>query len=759
MNIQEFVKSLPEGLVYGPIYRKGAVMVSGKHATGKNPLEDSWDRKFGPADVALAMQRNSDLQAVGVWSGIRGNGIVILDVDANHKRWVREWGESLNGAPCITSTRPNAAKYLFRVPEELWGDVKGHGLRKDDGRSNGDYEILWGRQGVIYGAYPGKDGICAPGQYKFKGDLSNIPVAPDWLIAEMREPTPHVTKKDLDFSDRTEDEIAEIISDCLGVITPQGSGSREHWIRIGMAINSAMPNERGLMLWSAWSAEDADYAADWSEDINPCEEPWYSFKSGGIGFGTLIWLADREDKDRRRFSKETLEIVEAAEKRQVIESRVSLLSFEEVIKRGEAILELDNPAEVNYRLNALALQAGYRDQAALEKLLVDNQGFQSTENLITVEELMERDLKRDYLIPDVLPHPSVVLIYGAGGDGKSMSAWALAKHIATGSPFLVRGQHVPVKKGPVLILNGDQPLMQIKEQLQEVDFPVNDQTHIQTGFQLQSYAQFQKQMQELKKKHGCFPKLVIIDSLIGCSGGKAFDENKSEFASPLYWLTRNNGNSKKVVDEKGEPVLDENGKQLEEKLFESTILIIHHANKNGGFRGTSAIRDAVDETWSLSKPSEEEAARVGKHSRLITIEKSRSGRSGTQLIMQMQEDLSFSICDHTPELDKTNTSPASVSDRVLHKLRTVHPASRTTEDLANDPLIGKAAAIRKSLQRLHKRGLIEVTDETHQSQNGQALQSYRAVLACGEGLERVPTPPNPSPGAGSKVGRKARTNP
>ena len=67
-----------------------------------------------------------------------------------------------------------------------------------------------------------------------------------------------------------------------------------------MAINSAMPNERGLMLWSAWSAEDADYAADWSEDINPCEEPWYSFKSGGIGFGTLIWLADREDEDRRQ---------------------------------------------------------------------------------------------------------------------------------------------------------------------------------------------------------------------------------------------------------------------------------------------------------------------------------------------------------------------------------------------------------------------------------------------------------------------------
>lgn len=52
---------------------------------------------------------------------------------------------------------------------------------------------------------------------------------------------------------------------------------------------------------------------------------------------------------------------------------------------------------------------------------------------------MDMDLKREYLIPDILPNPSVVLIYGAGGDGKSMSAWSLAKHIATGSPFYVRG--------------------------------------------------------------------------------------------------------------------------------------------------------------------------------------------------------------------------------------------------------------------------------------------------------------------------------
>ena len=92
---------------------------------------------------------------------------------------------------------------------------------------------------------------------------------------------------------------------------------------------------------------------------------------------------------------------------------------------------------------------------------------------------------------------------------------------------------------------------------------------------------------------------------------------------------------------------------------------------------------------------------MGAHSRLITIEKSRSGRMGTQLVMQMQDDLSFTISDFTPEVDETNTSPASVTDRVLQKLRVVYPESRTKDDLVCDALIdGKPAAIHKSLQRL-----------------------------------------------------------
>ena len=83
MNIEHLTKPLVEGLVYAPIYKKGSLMNSGKPATGKNPFEESYDREFGPADVTVALRKNPDLQAVGLFTGIRGKGIVILDVDKN----------------------------------------------------------------------------------------------------------------------------------------------------------------------------------------------------------------------------------------------------------------------------------------------------------------------------------------------------------------------------------------------------------------------------------------------------------------------------------------------------------------------------------------------------------------------------------------------------------------------------------------------------------------------------------------------------
>lgn len=710
----KFVRKLPVGPAYAPVYAKGQLF--GKHqsvSTGKAPHEASHHRKFGPEDVALLLEKQPEtFQAVGLFTGIRSDGIVILDVDANLQALTAKWGDTVAGAPQVRSTKPNAAKFVFRVPVEQRSVVKGLTLSQ----SKCGYEILWGMQGIIAGAYPGSsDGKSGAGAYRLvSGSFDAIPDAPEWLLAEMRArksadaPVQGLVRnrRGLDFSGRTQDEVAEIVHDCLQVLPHLGRGSEDQWWAIGAMVAEALPTEMGLALWTAWSAQDPAFEDDWANG-NPCEEKWSRLmervgKPGNLGLGSLVKLADEYDPERFRFqdsSRRTIEEVEASQAQQI---RHVVLDFPEVIRRAKELMGIDNPAELNYKMHALAIEAGYRDKEALERLLVDQIQYEGQTDTMSIGQLLEQKFDRKYVIPDLLPSPSVVLIYGAGGDGKSVTAWTVAKHVAMGLPFVVRGKHVPVQQGPVLLLNGDQPLVQLQEQLIDVEIPAEAPVTVRTDWSLQRYAQFVSLVESIR------PALIVIDSLIGCSGGKAFDENKSDFATPLYWLTRNNG-----------------------VLFPATtILLIHHANKQGGFRGTSAIRDAVDEVWALKRPSERQQGALGANSRVITIEKSRSGRGGTGLLLRLEEDLTFTLSDYVPEVDPAETGPSGITDRVLARLRVIYPEARTRADLNADPIVGgRVSAVRKALQRLEKRGLIEISTETHPKTGGKPVQHYRAVLS------------------------------
>jgi hypothetical protein len=489
-----------------------------------------------------------------------------------------------------------------------------------------------------------------------------------------------------------------------------------------MAIHSELPTELGLTLWSAWSAEDPEFSHEWA-DGNPCEDVWKSFRKGPVSLGTLFWMADQQMPGRLWLAEDLRKVVAEAEGDNVTRIRQVTLSYAEVIKRAKDIQQIQNPAEAAHAMNVLALEAGYRDAGALERLLIAQMQFEQQDDEMAMDSLLNKDLKFEYLIPDLLPCPGTVMVHGAGGDGKSMSAWTIAKHVARGIPFSVRGDLVPVESGPVLILNGDQSEVQVQQQLRDLEFQPSDPVTVVMGWDLNWYYRFVK----LIEKHQ--PKLVIIDSITGCSRGSAFDENKKEFASPIYWLANNNG-----------------------RLFPAcTILLIHHANKTGGFRGSTAIRDAVDEVWGLRRPDKKQVEQTGYNARLITVEKSRAGRDGSKLLMKLESDLTFSLADYV-ELDTDSASPASIVDRVLQRLRAAYPRSLSRSDLAADALCGgSVAAIGKALQRLASRGLVEVVGQT--STGSRPSNLYQAVLSRDMCVNMCPEIGKPSQGLGSKKGQ------
>ena len=681
-------------------------MRSGASVKGKNPHEDALDRNLNKHDAALLIEKSpKTLTAVGLWTGIRGNGYVILDVDRNLYSLKKKWGDALQGAPVITSTKKNAAKYIFRVPEALWTDVDGFGLSEETGNS---YEVLWGgqgfRQGLIYGAYPGSlDGKAPEGSYGFVGDPDNIPTAPDFLIAEMKaakakEGKRFISKRRaLDVSDRTEDEIAEIVMDCLKLIPHKGVGSNQHWVKVGMAIHSVLPADTGLVLWSEWSAKDPEFADEWKEG-NPCEKRWDSFKPGGISLGTLIWMADQVDPKRARFSKSSKSIVETAESRIPQLYRESLLSYDEIIRRGMAAYQLDDVARMNYELHTISKEAGYKDQSGIEKLLLDHITQQNRADGHTMAN--RKATSRDFLIPGLLPYAYTVLFFGEAGCGKSATAMVLLKHVVDGIPFQLKNHKVPVTQGPVIYFNADMSLHDFYEEYDLHEIKNGHDFHFQPDFNLYRQAQFVKKMNAVK------PSMIVIDSLSSCSGAKAGDENKAEFAQPLYWLNTNNG------------VL----------WPAATIIVLHHAAKAGGARGSSAITAAVGEVWNIGRPSKD--SNLSSDQRVITIGKSRINREGECLVQTQNEDLTVSLAE-IAKPEEIQTRAASVGESIMIQL---HASGEwmSRQDINSHQFIkGSVAAKRKTLQRLENRGLLMVMERP--SAKGKNTKLYKALSTRAHG--------------------------
>jgi hypothetical protein len=633
VKLLEFVRALPDGYAYAPIYQKGAELPDGGTSKGKTPLGRAHHQIMGAADVALQIERAPDVfKAVGVFTGPRSRGLVILDVDANLSKLRKKWGETIEGAPCVTSTKANAAKFLFYVPEALWSQVKGVSLTG----SGAGYEVLWGRQGLLYGAYPGSsDGRAPEGEYGLVGDLEVIPEAPAWLVAEMRDAASQSepvagkflkNRKALDFSERTDDEVAEIAQDCLRVIPHLGMGSRDQWIQVGMALHDALPNDLGLTLWSAWSAEDPEYAGEW-KDGNPCEKPWGSFRPGaGIRFNSLIWMADQQDPQRRRFSDASRVAVEEVESQKVQRVEQVYMSGAELLERAKKIEdEIDNPALQDQAKHVLALQAGRREgSVAVDRLLLMDMLYGDASGMepVAVDQMSDDGID-EYLIPGLLPKGWMLLLHADGGTGKTAACQLLVKHLTQAIPFDVFGETVPVDTCRALWLNGDQNPKILKKQLERIG--VEKGVDVVGEWDLAWYSRFCRMQKERKYD------IVVIDSLDGCNDSNPYEENRREYAKPLKRLQKRNGRDFPLC----------------------TFLVIHHNSKAGAFRGTTAIKACVDETWNMQEMPQDELMQRGLRpsTRLITVGKSRNGREKLQMVFVLNKDFTYAIHYLPPKIE------------------------------------------------------------------------------------------------------------
>ena len=700
-----------------PIYAEGILLPKRDkskpdvYSDGKVPYGKAWRQKLNVNDSALMIEKEPDIyKAIGVFTGPRSDGLVMFDVDKNLGAIEKKWGKDLKKAPKITSLKKNAAKFLFKVPQELWSEMESvsHTAAGHEG-----WEVLWGGQGVVAGEYYKEE--IGKGTYKLKGDLFDVPVAPEWLLTRMKE---QYTKKhqsievkyvDNRWSKRTKEERIAIVSGCLSVIKYTGPNSERYWWEIGAMINNELPGIEGLELWREWSKKDPDYEHCWDSGSDPCEARWYAtWRNDGAQFNMshLIKLADEVDPDRKRF-KETgldklIDEVQAIPLRYAIE----VLDGEDLIKKYMDIdndPKNENPALHNQAVHKLAIEAKRGNAAEIERLIDAHEMFNRTKGQkpLAIDEL--DDTPFDYLIPGLLPKPWTLLVHADGGTGKTAMCQTIAKHIGQGKAFNVYGALVNVPVGKVLWLNGDQNERILRRQMKLIGCDKN--VKVVTEWDMQWYSRFKKMLN--KNKYD----LVVIDSLDGCNDHNPYEENRREYALPIKKLVRRNG----------------------QDFPACSIIIIHHNTKEGKFRGTSAIKNAVDESWNMRKLSANDAAEMGlnANSRLVTVEKSREDREGERMIFTLKADFTYDISPAPERADEVRLDTPNKHTLDILNLMRRETKAWCVKDLVDHDTVGgihRKRSIVYSLNKLEGQKLIEEVDVPRgKSRGGRPSKFYKAV--------------------------------
>ncbi|BAR14422.1 bifunctional DNA primase/polymerase [uncultured Mediterranean phage uvMED] len=717
MNGKNFIPDIPLNWVTCPIYAQGVALPKRNDASpdrvsdGKVPYGKAWKQSLTVNDSALMIEREPDkFKAIGIFTGQKSDGLVIFDVDKNLGAIEKKWGKDLKNAPKVTSLRKNAAKFLFKVPEDLVGEVASI---SQTAAGHEGWEILWGGQGVVAGEYY-KEGV-GKGEYTLEGSLYEVPDAPEWLLSRMKDQYKK-NNKDVDvkytdnrWSKRSKEERVAIVSGCLSVIRYKGPNSEDYWWEIGAMINNELPGIEGLELWTEWSRRDPDYEHCWEDGLDPCAARWYAtWRNDGARYNMshLIELADEVDPERKRFKAtgldKLIEDVEAIPLRY----KEEILDGEDLIQRYTEIdndPKNENPALHNQAVHKLAIEAKRGNAAEIERLVDTHEMFQRTKGQkpLTPDEL--DDTPFEYLIPGLLPKPWTLLVHADGGTGKTAMCQTIGKHIGQGKAFNVYGGLVNVPVGKVLWLNGDQNERILRRQMKLIGCDKN--VRVVTEWDMQWYSRFKK----MQNKYAY--DLIIIDSLDGCNDSNPYEENRREYALPIKKLVRRNG----------------------QDFPACSIIIIHHNTKEGKFRGTSAIKNAVDETWNMRKLSLNDAAEMGltANSRLVSVEKSREDREGLNMIFTLLPDYTYSI---TPAPERTEEVVVDTPNKhTLDILRFMRKENKPfcVKDLVEHDTLGGAhrkRAIIYSLNKLEDQKLIKEVDVPKDiNKGGRPPKFYKAI--------------------------------
>lgn len=247
--------------------------------------------------------------------------------------------------------------------------------------------------------------------------------------------------------------------------------------------------------------------------------------------------------------------------------------------KGDVLDWLKVPGNDAERLRALMNDAPFLKTEKKEGLVL-----LSSDELVTME-----IAPRGHILYPVIPEQGLVMLFAPRGIGKTLLAMSIANAVAGGGA-LFGGKGGPAwfaeKPRKVLYIDGEMPLHAMKSRQQAIQSGMPFQIpsgnlkylnpEMQPDFQMPKLATKPGQAQLDPVLEGI--ELVVIDNLATlCSNGR---ENDSDSWTPVQeWIL-----------------------QLRRRGI--SVLIVHHAGKNGEQRGTSAKEDVLDTVIKLKRPDD-----------------------------------------------------------------------------------------------------------------------------------------------------------
>ncbi|MBV8884689.1 MAG: AAA family ATPase [Chroococcidiopsidaceae cyanobacterium CP_BM_RX_35] len=371
-------------------------------------------------------------------------------------------------------------------------------------------------------------------------------------------------------------------------------------------------------------------------------------------------------------------------------------TFMDICSRIKEIQQFIDPGEREWEMQTLAKQTG-RSVAQLYKVYDTARQNQPAFELTDGVQLLEQSPEKfDWLVAGLLPMATTALLYAEGGTGKTLLANSIIKAVACRQSW----NGFPTKHGKVLLMQTDEPAVVTAQNLKIAQF----QEFLQPGqLLINSRWQFTQtqQLREAITTHK--PVLVVIDSLTSCNRMATVEEKDVEYGRCLYEL-------RDIAMELG-----------------CTILVLHHENKSGGVRGSTAIQANVSEVWHLKRDG-----KLSPTQRLIEIEKSRSGCAG---VYQLQLDVDDYSWQHQGDFDPSQAGIEGEHSRPLASLPLKARVLNFLEERPGIPfeveeLVGEfggtPGAVRKVLTQLWRAGLIEFQERSKPA--GKGTTKYKVYL-------------------------------